>query len=295
MTKKYLIIDVGGTNLKYGIFNDEAGLVQRNSIPTPTSGLDEFVTRLQQLINQFGSEIVGIGFSVPGTVDHQDERIYGGGSLPFLDKVRLADFLDFNGPIVVENDAKAAVLAEAWRGNLNGISDGAAIVLGTAVGGGIIINGRLVHGSRNQAGELSFMLNWHHGVDEDNIGNFGSAVTMIADIAETLGIPNNGPDVFKAIEDGEPRAVKRFNHFCYDIAVLINNIQCVVDLKRFVIGGGISARQSVIDTINDQYDQMVANNPAVGIALTKPEIVSSKFHNEANLYGALDCLQKVIN
>lgn len=290
MTKNNLIIDVGGTNLKFGLFDGKNSLIKHGTIATQSSSLHDFIVQIKGLLNFVEEPVDGIGFSVPGTVDHDNGKIYGGGSLPFLDHVRLADYFDIDGPIIVENDAKAAVLGESWQGNLADVSDGAAIVLGTAVGGGIIINGRLLAGTHNQAGELSFIANWRHGKDEDIIGNFNSAVTMVAKIADALNIPNNGMHVFSAIEAKNPIALKLFDQYCYNVAVLINNIQCVVDLQRYVIGGGISARECVTENINKQYNRVIAHNPAIGIALSKPEIVSSKLHNDANMYGALHYL-----
>ncbi|WP_279233301.1 family 1 glycosylhydrolase [Leuconostoc lactis] len=96
--------------------------------------------------------------AVPGKVDHHDETIYGGGALQFLDQVNLPAALQLAVPVSVENDGKAAALAELWLGNLKNVQNGAAVVLGTGVGGGLILNGQLYAGSHFQAGELSFMV-----------------------------------------------------------------------------------------------------------------------------------------
>lgn len=96
--------------------------------------------------------------AVPGKVDHHDETIYGGGALQFLDQVNLPAALQLAVPISVENDGKAAALAELWLGNLKNVQNGAAVVLGTGVDGGLILNGQLYAGSHFQAGELSFMV-----------------------------------------------------------------------------------------------------------------------------------------
>ncbi|WP_455646760.1 family 1 glycosylhydrolase [Leuconostoc sp.] len=96
--------------------------------------------------------------AVPGKVDHHDETIYGGGALQFLDQVNLPAALQLAVPVSVENDGKAAALAELWLGNLKNVQNGAAVVLGTGVGGGLILNSQLYAGSHFQAGELSFMV-----------------------------------------------------------------------------------------------------------------------------------------
>jgi len=99
-----------------------------------------------------------LAFAVPGKVDHHDETIYGGGALQFLDQVNLPAALQLAVPVSVENDGKAAALAELWLGNLKNVQNGAAVVLGTGVDGGLILNGQLYAGSHFQAGELSFMV-----------------------------------------------------------------------------------------------------------------------------------------
>ena len=81
--------------------------------------------------------------------------------------------------------------------------------------------------------------------------------------------------------------IKIFNQFCYGIATVILNIQTVVDLERYAIGGGISAQPILIEGINKAYQQLIDNNPIISKMLTKPEIVSAKFKNNANLFGAL--------
>ncbi|MCH4170257.1 MAG: ROK family protein [Lactobacillus sp.] len=292
MKQKHLAIDIGGTNLKYGLFDLKGNLIQKHTQPTASLSLEDFVKQVRQLVDTFKAEIAGIGFSVPGTVDNHGV-IHKGGSLPFLDGLDFAQTIRVDLPIVVENDGKAAALAEAWQGNLAQVPAGVALILGTAVGGGIILNQQLFQGSHQQAGEFSFMAGQSKNMPQEDIaGNYGSAVEMIAQIAKRLGLTNDGKVVFDAIEAGNPIAKKIFDNYCYDIATIINNIQCVLDVPRFVIGGGISARASVTENINQQYDQLVAHNPAIGIALQKPEIMSSKFHNDANLYGAIFQLQQ---
>lgn len=299
--KYYLSIDIGGTNLKYGLLDRAGNLIEHDKVPTPTSNRADFMHVLTTIIDAQIDKIRGIAISVPGKIDVAQGIVYFGGSLPFLDKFPLKSELEarYHIPVGLENDGKAAALAELWLGNLQTTPNSAAVVLGTGVGGGIILNGQLVYGTHFQAGEFSFMLNNFNNPDfiQAAVGGNTSAVGMIRDIGTNLALtdPCDGIAVFKQIETGEPTAVTKFTHFCDYVAKLILNVQAVVDLQRYVIGGGISAQPLVVKTINAQYDQMLAATPIIQNTLTKPEIVAAKFGNDANLYGALYSLLQQLN
>ncbi|GEO59006.1 ROK family protein [Companilactobacillus bobalius] len=288
----YLSIDIGGTNLKYGILNNSGNLISHDKLQTPAKNIIEFTNAIFSIIDKYQSSIKGIAISVPGKIDDTG-TIHHGGSLPFLDKVNLKKIIEDKYRIYtsIENDGKSAALAELWLGNLNNIDNSAAIVLGTGVGGGIVINGQLLYGEHFQAGEFSFMLNNFTKDDflKAAVGANTSAVGMIKKIGSLKKLSNisDGIEVFNFINKKDPEAFPIFKEFCSYVAKLILNIQSVVDLKRFVIGGGISAQPIVTDTINEEYDKILNSTPIIKDSLTRPEILNAKFQNNANLYGAL--------
>lgn len=289
MANRYLVFDVGGTKVKYGLIDRAGRLFEKDSITT-AHDLDSFIGSLQKVIDTYQGRFTGIAFSVPGRVSHDDGLIYGGGSLPFMDHKSLSNLLRTDVPITVENDGKSAALSELWLGNLKGIANGAAIVLGTGVGGGIIMNHQLVYGSHFQAGEVSFLVSNSKKLNYDNLeGSSGSAVKMINTCAEKLGLPDkdDGKAVFEEINQGNPLVKPIFDEYCRNIAILIHNIQSILDLDRYVIGGGISAQPLVTQTINRIYTSLGKELPIIEATLSKPQIVNSKFKNDANLYGAL--------
>lgn len=298
MALKYLAIDIGGTNLKYGLINRAGELIEKHSTPTATADLPTFMTQLTTIVTQYQDQIKGVGIAVPGKVDHRDETIYGGGALQFLDHVNLPSALQLDVPISVENDGKAAALAELWLGNLKGVQNGAAVVLGTGVGGGLIFNGQLYAGSHFQAGELSFM-----SLDADLsdtahwLGNQGSAVRMIERVATTLDLPDqhDGYAVFDAINQGDSRALPIFLAYAQTVAHMIYNLQTVIDVERLVIGGGISAQKIVADTIEADYRALLSQHDVIANVLTPIPILPSHFANDANLYGAIYHLLMTIN
>ncbi len=120
-------------------------------------------------------------------------------------------------------------------------------------------------------------------------GFSGSAVAMIRRSAQLLGLADlaDGEAVFDAINQKEPQVWALFTAYCREIACVILNVQAVIDLERFVIGGGISAQAIVVEEIDRQYQQLLASLPILQQTLTKPEIQACKFQNDANLLGAL--------
>ncbi|WP_249879072.1 ROK family protein [Niallia circulans] len=138
LQKNYLAFDIGGTYLKYALINSAGTIIERNKIPTPKQGLEYFKLEIELIIQKYQEQIKGIAFSCPGKIDQNNKTIHFGGSLPFLDGVQLTKALKIREdvPISIENDGKSAALAEMWIGQLKDVSEGAAIVLGTGIGGG---------------------------------------------------------------------------------------------------------------------------------------------------------------
>lgn len=297
--RNYLSIDIGGTNLKYGLIDHSGNLLFKQQKATPTEK-DAFIKEFKEIIADYQSKILGVAISVPGKVDSQKGIVYHGGSLPFLDQMNFQTLIqsDFGElPVGVENDGKAGALAELWLGVLQDQPNSAAIILGTGVGGGIIINNQLLPGSHFQAGELSFMINNYQLAGNDKlVGMSCSAVEMIEKIATELNLADkkDGLAVFEQLSRQNPAAWKIFRAYCQRIAYLILNVQSVVDLTTYAIGGGISSQPLLVKTINEEYDKMLLELPLVKQTLVRPKIKRAKFENSANLYGALyGLLQKL--
>lgn len=290
--KQYLSIDIGGTNIKYALLDTAGNIVEKDKVSTPTADLQTFMKAIYQIVEQYKDRVKGIAFSAPGKIDVHTKTIYYGGALQFLHKACMKELIEdrYNIPVGIENDGKAAALAEMWLGNLKDVDNCAAVVLGTGVGGGIIVSGHLVRGTHFQAGELSFLLN---GTDQDGKiameGSLGSAVQMITRVNKALGNSNlkDGLAAFEAINAKQGQAWEIFESYCREIAMIIFNIQAVIDLQKFAIGGGISAQPIVVKTINEQYLKLKSELGMFTEVLTSPQIVQAHFQNDANLYGVL--------
>lgn len=289
MKKNYLSIDIGGTNVKYAELNNAGNIIEQGKIKI-SHDKEQFLKNIDQIVEKYvKKEIKGIAFCAPGKIAHT--KIHFGGALPFLDGIDFAvRYKKYDIPVTVINDGKASVLAENWLGSLKDMQNCAAITLGTGVGGGIIVNGKLLNGAHFQAGELSFLqLNMKEPGFDGFAGGYASAVQMIRNVNEAIENDDetDGLAAFEAINNGNEKAKKIFDEYCKRIAAIIIDIQAVVDLDAIAIGGGISAQPIVVQGINQAYDKVLADNELIRKTFTRPKIVEAKFKNGANLYGAL--------
>ncbi|WP_119317511.1 ROK family protein [Companilactobacillus formosensis] len=292
--KTYLAFDIGGTKLKYALINNQGQILKKYSENTINDSKSNFIKRLNEIVGQFQSQISGIGISVPGKVDSKTGQIHFGGSLPFLDGIQLSSVLNTSLPIHIENDAKAATLGEKWLGSLEEIDNGIMLVLGTAVGSGIVLNGQLLHGSDQQAGEVSFMSLGSLDMEHFS-GSKCSAVAMIKDIGRHYQLKDidDGKKVFELITAKKDFAKLRFEEFCRNVALLIHNMQVILDVNCFVIGGGISRQSIVATSIDKALIDLRETSLMVKKTFKKPDIISSRLFNEANLLGSISSFNVV--
>lgn len=292
MQRQYLSIDIGGTEIKSALIDHSGNIFEKDHVPTPHQK-EAFLAAIFAVVEPVLDKVTAICVSLPGVVNPATGEVKFTGALGFMGTFNFAAYLESRAhcPVYVGNDANCATLAEMWLGNLNGISNGAVITLGTSVGGGIVINNQLLHGLHFQAGELSAMI-----IDNDapelhysTMGATTSAVKMIETMADICDIKDktDGRRVFKEINRHNPVIWSLFEGFCRRVAVLILNIQTVVDLERVLIGGGISAQKILIDEIKRQFMILQKGDYRLHDDVTMPEIMTAKFGNEANLLGAL--------
>lgn len=287
----YLVIDIGGTFAKYAVMNSEGNIIFINKKPSIRTNLTDFQQMLFSIIEEQNlNEIKGIAISCPGTVDNKTSTIYHGGSFPFLHEVNLAEIIKqrYEKDVSIENDGKCAALAELWLGSIKGKKDAVVLVLGSGVGGGIIIDGKIHRGINLSAGELSYIMDQ---IDPDTrkasfFAFSGSAVLMVRKIAEMkqLKDPTDGGAIFDYIKLQDREAMEVFDEYCIHLASQILNLQYILDPELFAIGGGISAQQLLLERIKWAIEEVKKHNP---MHVVSPHIVPCQFRNDANLYGAL--------
>ena len=287
-----LSIDIGGTYIKYALMGKDAAILSRGKILTPQEGRDELIEAIGRVYDEM-TGVEGIAISMPGIIDTENGYCVMGGALSYNDDFYLRHVLYERCPvrIVIENDAKCAAMAEAGMGALKGVNDGLVLIFGTMIGGGIIHDRKLLRGKHFSAGEVSYILpHAEQKASYENVwGNRNGTPRLCRLYAEKKGLDPSEVDglmVFNAVKAGEKEAIDSLTKFTRGIAVQIFNLQTVLDPERIAIGGGISAQPILIEYIKRHLNKLYAECP---YQIPRAEIVTCKFHNDANLYGALQC------
>ena len=299
MAEQYLVLDLGGTFIKYAIMDREAQFLEQGKIPTVTGSEEELLASLSSVRDAVaGYEYEGVAVSMPGRIDTAQGIAHTGGSFGWIHHwPAAAKYREVFGgkPCTVANDGKCAASAENWIGALADVDNGCVLVLGTGIGGGIVIDNKVWMGATGGAGELSAFITDHQGVKNGlGWGNINimwaahvGAGAITAKYGAIKGIEHaDGVMLFDAYEAGDPVAQDVLKTFGEEAAAGICSLQSVLDLKRYAIGGGISARPETTQIISDAVDALF--DPHLDfLPYGKPEIVTCTFGNEANLIGAL--------
>ena len=295
MAEQYLVLDIGGTFIKYALMDREANFIEQGKVPADTSCEEAMLASLGVLAAKFSQvEYEGVAISMPGRIDTAAGIAHTGGAFGWLSEYPAAEKYGavFGKPATIANDGKCAAYAEAKYGALKDVDYGAVLVLGTGIGGGIVLDGKVLMGCSGGAGELSWAVCDMYGVTDPavrarNIIWAGkiSAGAIAHKFGELKGLENaDGVMLFDAYEAGDEDAIKILDDYAKWAAGGIVNLQSVLDLQRYAIGGGISARPEATTLIRDAVDKAWEIRL---LPFSKPEVVTCKFRNEANLIGAL--------
>lgn len=290
--KKILTIDVGGTFTKYAVAcgTKTFKLDAKNKIPTEKKNHEEFLNSLAGIFKSVGGA-EGIAVSMPGLIDTFKGVCISSGALDFSNGHCVAEELQkiCGVPVTVENDANCAALAEIKSGSLVGAKNAFVLVFGTAVGGAFVQNKKIYRGSHFCAGEVSFTLKSLNSkvADENFCGNNLGALAFQKSCAKILGRPPEevtGEMVFDLIDAKDKKMLTALKKFSRSVAVMIFNLQVLFDPEKFALGGGISEQKIFIEAVQKELDALHKKFPAY---LPRPEVVACKYHNDANLFGAL--------
>lgn len=307
--KQYLLIDIGGTFIKYSLADEQARKISGGKVPTPLTNMDDLLAAIEGFAAPLQGQFVGCAISMPGRIDTRNGIAHTGGMLsafmweqPFAAQVEAR----LGVPVTIANDGKCAAAAEGWTGALAGVENGLVLVLvlGTGIGGGIILNGKVLMGAHAAAGEVSGLVSDISKMADDDFkltsveryseaplwAEMASASGLIFEYARQKHLPTGSPmptgeEIFAAYNAGEPEAQKALKIFARRVAVGILSLQHVLDVEKVAIGGGISAAEALLPAIQAELDWLFERctvMPAV-----KPELVRCRYGNDANLIGAL--------
>ena len=309
--KKYCFgVDVGGTTIKIGFFNTDGTMLDKWEIKTNTDNFGENILgdiceSLEKKIIEQGvslDEIEGVGIGLPGPVLADGTVLQcvnlGWGTYNVADT-----FSEMFHDIKVKagNDANVAALGENWKGGGKNYKDIVMITLGTGVGGGIIMNGKILTGENGAAGEIG-----HITVNPKEtltcgcgckgcLEQYSSATGVIRLAKERLEASDKpselrkfaddqigGKEVFDAYKAGDELAAEAVDEFAAYLGMGLGNVASVVDTQAFVIGGGLSKNGPiVIELIKKQYEKNVM------FALKNTEFRLAELGNDAGMYGAV--------
>ena len=151
---KVMVFDVGGTEIKYSVMDEQMHRTDTGSVPTPRDTQEHFLDALYALYAPHKDEVEGIAVALPGFVDNKTGYVSNGGALLYNTGTPVGQRIreKCGCPVSLENDGKAAAIAELRAGVLQGCTNAAVFLIGTGVGGGIIANGELVRGVHFTAG-----------------------------------------------------------------------------------------------------------------------------------------------
>ncbi|RII32455.1 ROK family protein [Clostridium chromiireducens] len=288
---KYLVLDIGGSAIKYALMTSELEFVEKGNEPTPHDCIESFIEVVGKIYDEYKNEIEGIAISMPGVLDSEKGYTYTGGSLTYNEGKEIVKILQERCPtkITIENDGKCAALAEVWKGSLKDCNDGVVIVLGTGVGGGIIKDRKLHKGKNFFAGEFSFIATDVNNIEGNGSwwGHLSGSKSLIEAAAKSKNMSAEELDGYKVFEyanNCDEDILKVLDDFTYKLAVQIFNLQCILDPEVFAIGGGISSQDILIEYIKKNVDKYHKNFIS---DVPKPNVIRCEFRNDANLIGAL--------
>ena len=309
--KNYVFgVDIGGTTVKLGFFKSEGTLVDKWEIPTRKDEGGKFIlpdvaASLEAKLQEQGvskDDVAGVGIGVPGPVrdDGTVLRCVNLGWGVFNVEEEFEKL--FGLPAKVGNDANMASLGEMWQGGGKGFKSIVMVTLGTGVGGGIIVNGKMLSGNNGAGGEIGHIC---VNVEETEVCGCGkkgcleqyTSATGITRMAERA--LNNtdrasklrsvqyisAKEIFDAAKEGDDLALELVEDHGKTLGKALATVACVCDPEAFVIGGGVSkAGEILVNTTKKYYQQFVFH------ACRDTKFVLATLGNDAGIYGCAEAV-----
>lgn len=300
-------IDVGGTSIKCGFFTAEGELLEKWEIPTRTENqgeniLPDIAKSIEKKMEEKAiskEQVTGVGIGVPGPVNKNGE-IPTAVNLNWGYKHISKEMEELTGlPSKAGNDANVAALGEAWKGGAAGCANVILATLGTGVGGGIIVDGKIVAGAHGAGGEIGHANVKHDETDSCNCGNKGcleqmASATGIVRLAKKALAASDQESALRAADDklsakkvfdaykaGDALAAEIVEEFGDYLGGALATFATVVDPDVILIGGGVSrAGQPLVDVV-EKYYKKYAFTPCKETPIRLAEL-----GNDAGIYGS---------
>lgn len=299
-------VDLGGTTVKIAFFDQDGTLLDKWEIPTVTADsgsriLPDVAASVETYLKEKQlprEKIIGIGIGVPGPVDDNGNvnKCINLGWGVFNIRETLSALT--NLPVKAGNDANVAALGEAWKGGGKGCANMVLATFGTGVGGGIIINGRPIHGVHGAAGEIGHLTVNTQEQEPCTCGKYGcveqycSATGVVRLAKKQLALSNEDSllrskepltckDVFDAANEKDGLALQILEQVYDYMGQFLASVCCVTDPEIVVLGGGVSrAGQPLLSGAKRYFDKYIFH------ASSSIEFALASLGNDAGAYGA---------
>ncbi|MGA8942721.1 MAG: ROK family glucokinase [Thermoactinomyces sp.] len=316
MKRFFIGIDLGGTSMKLGVVSSEGQVIRETEKPTmkeegPDGVIGRMVLHARNLAKEAGipwNAIKGIGVGLPGFLDIPGGVVKYMTNLGWTD-IPIRDLLEsaWQVPVKIDNDANVAALGEVWSGAGTGEQNAVCITIGTGVGGGIITEGKLLHGAKGFAGEIG-----HIQIDPAghlcNCGQTGcletisSATGMVRFVRQAVSAGDQTSlapfvhdgslstrHIFAEANRGDPVAKESVDRAVHALAQAMATISVVINPSLFIIGGGVSqAGEALLNPLRKKYQCLTQKNASQDV-----RIVLAQLGNRAGFIGAAGLLARL--
>lgn len=306
MEKRCFGVDIGGTTVKMGLFTVDGKVTDKWEIPTRKEEngkyiLEDIAKSVKERMQRDTltlEDIAGLGIGVPGPVKEDGTVLkcanLGWGVFNVADTIRELTGIE---NVKVGNDANVAALGEMWQGGGKGYNNLVMVTLGTGVGGGVILGGKILTGSNGAGGEIGHIRVNYEEKDVCGCGKTGcleqyASATGVVRLAKkalekkekktTLVADDlSAKAVFDAAKAGDELAMDIVEKFGFYLGMALAHISQVIDPEVFVIGGGVArAGQIIIDEVSKNYEENVM------FALKNKAFKMAELGNDAGIYGS---------
>lgn len=314
MTKKWIVgVDLGGTTTKLAFVKEDGELIHQWEIDTDNSesgknilkNISDSINHQLETLKKKKDILLGIGIGAPGAVDIKKGIIYEAVNLGWENNMPVVQILEeMTGlPVEIDNDANCAALGEMWKGAGQGAKDLVCITLGTGVGGGIIINGQIVHGVKGAAGEIGHITIIPENGAPCNCGRSGcletvASATGVARLAnkavhtytkhsllKEIYVKNghvSSKDVFDCAKVNDELAKEIVNEVAFYLGLTLANIGNALNPDKIVIGGGVSKAGDLLLVPLESYFKKFTFTPVA----QSTSIHLATLGNNAGVFGA---------
>ena len=252
--RNYIALDIGGTAIKYGIYNDNYEEIFSEKVATekePDAFLEQVIKLVETLKNQF--DVIGVAISIGGFIDPitggNSDHTVGVNFRTFNLKKEITERLGITTEI--ENDANCAAIAECAIGAGVGINDICVITVGTGIGGALIVDGKLWRGAKFRSGEFGLMkINHHLAEKQEKFTSATATSVLVRRVSDALGKEVDGEYIFANLKNAQIAEI--YDVWVWEIAMTAASVMVCFDPELLLVGGGVSNQEIFIEDLTQK-------------------------------------------